>query len=344
MPEFTTAAINKRATYSAFMRRQLFGKLPVISENDVSLSGKTAVVTGSNTGIGFECCKQLIDLGLSTLIIAVRSEPKGEEAKSQILLEKCNKKCQISVRKLDLSDYESIVAFAEYTKTLDRLDIVINNAGLTKKNFSLDPKTGHEESIQVNYLGNALLVILLLPIIQSKNTPQQPGRLSFVNSDTPSWAKFREQTATPLLPAFDKPETFDFQDRYSTSKLLGQLFLKELAEHVPPSVAIINACNPGLCKTGLTRELEGSLIGYIASVFLFLLARTSADGARSLTDAVVNHGDKSHGQYLEDGRVEPLAPFVYKAEGDRIAKKLWQETMDELAFAGVKDIVKSLEK
>ncbi|KAL4864892.1 hypothetical protein BDV12DRAFT_200707 [Aspergillus spectabilis] len=342
MTEFSSAAIEKRATKGAFIRRQLFGEPPLVSPRELSLSGKTAIVTGSNTGIGFECCKQLLDLGLSTLIIAVRSESKGEEAKKQLLVLKRNTKCQIEVRKLDLSSYDSITSFVEFTKTLDRLDIAINNAGLNKKNFNLDPKTGHEESIQVNYLGNALFVLLLIPVLQAKNLPGQPGRISFVNSDTPSWAKFKEQNSTPLLPAFDKPENFEMMDRYSTSKLLGQLFLRELAKHVPSSAVIINAPNPGLCKTGLVREFKGSLFGFFASIFQLLLARTSAVGARSLTDAVVNHGAASHGEYIEDGKAEPMAPFVYKPQGDRVAKQLWQETMDELAFAGVKDIISGL--
>ncbi|KAL4995045.1 hypothetical protein BDV10DRAFT_137679 [Aspergillus recurvatus] len=341
MTQFTAAQIQNRATQGAFVRRQLFGHPPIVSPQDANLSGKTAIVTGSNTGIGFECCKQLLDLDLSKLVIAVRSPSKGEEAKKQLLSGKPTTKCEIEVKRLDLASYDSILAFVEYAKGLDRLDIVVNNAGLFKRAFELDPHTGHEESIQVNHLGNSLLLILLIPVLQSKNTPSSPGRLSFVNSDTPSWAKFKERDSVPLLPVFDKPESFAFDDRYPTSKLLGQLFLKELASRVPASAVLINCCNPGLCKSGLDREFKGSFLGYLASLLQFLLARTPAVGARSLTDAVVNHGEKSHGQYVEDGEVVPMAPFVYSPEGENVAKRLWQETMDELAFAGVTDIINS---
>ncbi|KAL5047918.1 hypothetical protein BDW71DRAFT_29138 [Aspergillus fruticulosus] len=341
MTPFTATQIQKRATQGAFIRRQLFGHPPIVLPEDANLSGKTAIVTGSNTGIGFECCKQLLHLGLSRLIIAVRSPSKGEEAKKQLLSSTPTTKCQIEVTKLDLASYDSILAFVEYAKELDRLDIVINNAGLLKRTFELNPHTGHEQSIQVNHLGNSLLITLLIPILQSKNTSSSPGRLSFVNSDTPSWAKFKERDSVPLLPAFDRPENFIFDDRYPTSKLLGQLFLKELASRVPASAVIINCCNPGLCKSGLDREFKGSFLGYLASVMHFLLSRTTSVGARSLTDAVVNHGGKSHGQYVEDGEVVPMAPFVYSPEGEKIAKRLWQETMDELAFAGVADIINS---
>ncbi|KAL4811784.1 hypothetical protein BDW67DRAFT_179301 [Aspergillus spinulosporus] len=341
MTQFTPAQIQKRATHSAFIRRQLFGHPPVVSPKDADLSGKTAVVTGSNTGIGLECCQQLLDLGLSKLILAVRTPEKGEEAKSQLLTSKPATECQIEVRKLDLSSYDSILSFVEYAKGLDRLDIIINNAGLLKRTFEVDPHTGHEESIQVNHLGNSLLLILLIPVLQSKNTSSRPGRLCFVNSDTPSWAKFKERDSIPLLPALDKRENFAFDDRYATSKLLGQLFLKELAIRVPASAVVINCCNPGLCRSGLDRELRGSFLGYLASIMQYFLARTPSVGARSLTDAVVNHGERSHGQYIEDGEIVPMAPFVYSPEGETVAKRLWQETMDELTFAGVADIINS---
>ncbi|KAL4949981.1 hypothetical protein BDW69DRAFT_197642 [Aspergillus filifer] len=345
MTTFNSATITKRATYAAFFKRQLFGEPPIISRSEVDLTGKTAIVTGSNTGIGFECCRQLLDLGLSNLVIAVRTLSKGEEAKKQLLSEKrSHSKCQIEVHQLDLSSYDSITAFVEYAKILDRLDIVINNAGLMKRSFETNPRTGHEETIQVNYLGNSLLVILLIPVVQAKNAPSNPGRITFVNSDTPSWAKFEEKESNPLLSAFDKQENFNMMDRYPTSKMLGQLFLKELAKRVPPSVVVINQCNPGLCNTGLDREYNGGFLRLVSSLISLILARKASVGARSLTDAAVNHGEVSHGEYIEDGQVVPMAPFVYTAEGEKVAGRLWRETMDELAFAGVEDILNGLSK
>ncbi|KAL2782927.1 hypothetical protein BJX66DRAFT_319486 [Aspergillus keveii] len=343
MANFTSAAITKRATQGAFVRRQLFGEPPKVSPKKINLSGRTAIVTGANTGIGFECCAQLLDLGVGSLIMAVRSLPKGEEAKQQLLSSKRNAQCQISVCKLDLASYDSITAFVDYTTTLDRLDIVINNAGVCKRSFELDPKTGHEESIQVNYLGNALFVILMIPVLRQKS-PVHPGRMTFVSSDTPAWAEFKEKDSIPLLTAFDKRQSFKFQDRYATSKLLGQLFLQELAKRVSSSVVVINAPNPGLCKSGLDRDFKGSMVGYAARFMQFLIARDASVGARALVDAAVNHGPASHGQYVEDGKVVPMAPFVYQPRGEAIAKQLWQETMAELSFADVEGIINRLGK
>ncbi|KAL3477601.1 NAD(P)-binding protein [Aspergillus californicus] len=343
MARFSNAEIEKRATQGAFVKRQLFVEPVAVSPKDVSLAGKTAIVTGGNTGLGFECCKQLIGLGVARLIIACRTPAKGEDAKKQ-LAASSKGKTQIEITKLDLASYDSIASFVDYTKTLDRLDIVINNAGVCKRGFELDVRTGHEETIQVNHLGNSLFIILLLPVLQSKNSPESPGRLTFVSSDTPAWAKFKEQNSDPIIPAFDKKETFEWSDRYGTSKLLGQLFLSELVKRVPSSVAIVNATNPGLCKSGLDREFRGSLAGHAARVMQAILARKATVGARGLTDAAVNHGVSSHGQYIEDNKVVPMAPFVYKAQGEKVAGRLWRETMDELSFAHVEEIVNSLSK
>ncbi|KAL2836648.1 hypothetical protein BJX68DRAFT_259843 [Aspergillus pseudodeflectus] len=240
--DFSSATINKRATQGGFPRS----------------SGKINIVTRANTGIGFECCAQLLDLGLGRLIMAVRVLREGEEAKQQLLSSKRN------------------------------------------KSFALNPHPGHEKSIQVNYLGNAL--------------------------------------------PFDEPQSFKFQDRYAASKVLGQLFLRQLAKRVPSSIVVINASNPGLCKSGLDRDFKGSVVGQAARFMQFFNAREASVGSRALVDTAVNHGPASHGHYTEDGKVAPMAPFVYQPQGEAIAKQLWQETMAELSFADVESIINRLGK
>lgn len=306
MPGFDTTP-EKRATQRAFMKRQLFVNPPAVTREEVDLDGKTAIITGSNSGLGFECARQLLDLGLSRLILAVRNESKGQAAKQKLLAGKSPDKQVVEVWPLDLMSYESITSFVERVKGLDRLDIFVNNAGVSKLAFEINENTGHEEAIQVNYLSPALLTILILPILKGKNPPSQPGRLVIVNSDVASWPKFKERVSVPLLPALDKKSSFDSQDRYYTSKLLCQFFVSELAKRVPASVAIVNAPNPGLCKSALYREYDGTLAGFLFGIFKGILGRTVSVGARGLTDAAVKHGQECHGQYLEDCRIQPYA-------------------------------------
>lgn len=296
----------KRASQLAFFKRQIFNAPPVWTQKDADVSGKTAIVTGSNTGLGFECSRQLLDLGLDRLILAVRSEVKGEEAKKALLEGRNSSKPPIiEVWKLDLSSYDSIMAFAERTKTLERLDISVHNAGLLKKTFEKNNSTGHEETIQVNYLALTLITLLLLPIMKEKNTSEQPGHLVLVSSDTAAWALFKERNSESLLSGLDKSESFDSRDQYATSKLLGQLFLTELVKRVPLSTVIINAPNPGLCKSSLGREYNNPFERMLVSIFQFVLGRQGSVGARAFTDAAMKQGAGSHGQYIEDGKVQP---------------------------------------
>ncbi|KAI0869420.1 NAD(P)-binding protein [Hypoxylon argillaceum] len=293
----------KEASQANWLYRQLFVYPPAISRRDVHLAGKTAIVTGSNIGLGLECARQLLDLGIEKLILAVRDEAKGAAARETL---RTASKAIIEVWKLDLSHYDSVTAFTERAKTLPRLDFVVLNAGVFKVTFDQNPDTHHEEVIQVNYLSTALLTILMLPVIQSKNTSEAPGRLVL---------------------------------------LLGQLFMVELVKRVPPSVAIINACNPGLCHgSGLHHETTSSVAGYIFATIKRIIGRSTQIGARVLTDAAVNHGEESHGQYLGDGKLKPFSPIIYKPEGQKLAEVLWQETMDELSFAGVDGILKSFSR
>ncbi|XDG05858.1 hypothetical protein ABKA04_005473 [Annulohypoxylon sp. FPYF3050] len=341
MPDFDVTP-EARATQRAFMKRQLFVKPPIVTRKDVDLSSKTAIVTGSNTGIGLESARQLLDLGISRLILAVRNQSKGEAAKKELLTGKDASKHVVEVWSLDLSSYESITAFAERAKGLDRLDILVNNAGVSKMTYERNKNTGHEETIQVNYLSLALITILFLPILKEKNSPERPGRIVLVNSDVAAWPKFKERDSVPLIPTLDKESTFKIQETYYTSKLLCQFFLSELGKRVPPTVAIVNGPNPGLCKTTLFREFDGSVAGFVFGIFQGIFARTTSEGARGIIDAAVKHGQESHGQYLEDGKVQPFAPLVYKPDGVRIAEQLWKETIEELAFANAADIINSL--
>jgi NAD(P)-dependent dehydrogenase (short-subunit alcohol dehydrogenase family) len=300
----------KRATQLSFLQRQLFRETPAVTRAEADLAGQTAIVTGANTGLGLESARQLLDLGLSRLIIAVRSVSKGEAAKEELVGSlksfKTGSLPTIDVWALDLSEYDSITAFAGKCKTLDRLDLVINNAGISKKSFQPNPKTGYDEVIQTNYVGAALLTLLLLPLLKEKNTTEKPGRFVLVNSETSAWAAFKERNyPSGILAGFKSDEGYVAQDRYWSSKLLGQLFLTELARRVPASVAIVNAPNPGLCRTSLMREWDGNAAGFIISILMRAIGRTTEVGARAFTDAAVRHGVRSHGQYLEDGKLQP---------------------------------------
>ncbi|KAI1421684.1 hypothetical protein F5Y12DRAFT_766464 [Xylaria sp. FL1777] len=312
------------------------------------LVGKTAIVTGSSSGIGLECARQLLDRGLSKLILAIRDERKGALASEDLASGRDLKPDTIEVWHLDYSSYDSITSFAKRARGLETLDIVVLGAGIYRIPRVILP-TGHEEDIQVNYLSTAFLTILLLPILEAKKRRPgaKPGRLTVVSSSVAAWSRFKlPQDGRPLLTSLDEPmgtAAFDHHQQYCTSKLLGQLFLVELTRRVPSSVATVNYVHPGLCYgSGLARDGAGTFTGFIAGIIFRIFGRSCARGAQVIVDGAVAHGEEVHGQYLDCGNPAELAPVVYTAEGRQMAQRLWKETMSELSFAGVEDVIEAL--
>ncbi|OQE37254.1 hypothetical protein PENCOP_c010G00889 [Penicillium coprophilum] len=333
----------KQASVPRFFYNQLTVK-PVTVQG-VSLAGKTALVTGSNSGVGLETSRQLLDLGLSKLILAVRSEERGQTAKKKLSAGRNLSDDSIEVWNLDQSDYGSVVAFAERAKSLPRLDIVVLNIGIGNATRVFNPKTGHDEMIQVNYLSTALLTLLLLPIVKEKRAVQGgPSRITVVSSEVSAWTAFKEKESFPLLASLDqKNAKVDPLDRMMVSKLLGQFFLSYLASIVPPSVVIINAASPGsVHDSEFNREHDQTFSGAIAKIVMRRLANTAAVGARMITDAAVNHGQETHGEFLSFQKIVPLAPIIYTAEGKKISERLWKETEEELAFANLEEILRTI--
>ena len=112
---------------------QFFVKLPIPTH---SFSGQTIIVTGSNTGLGREAANHIVRLGASQVILAVRNIPKGDDAKKQIEAA-TGRKGVVEVWELDLASYASVKAFAQRAEGLQRLDAVLENAGISSHEFEL---------------------------------------------------------------------------------------------------------------------------------------------------------------------------------------------------------------
>ncbi|OAQ99886.1 hypothetical protein LLEC1_08136, partial [Akanthomyces lecanii] len=340
-PKFDVTA-EKEGGILGFLSRQ-WNFVPE-AVTDVDLAGKTAVIVGANCGIGLEVARQFLSLGLSTLIIGARSEEKATAAIAD-LKRTCENGASIQTWPIDLASYDSVVAFSRRAENLDRMDYVVLNAGMCATTFRINKSTGHEETIQTNYLSLALLAALLLPAAQAKRGAQGgvPTRITFTSSDVASWTSFKEKSHVPLLPALDR-EADNLTDRMMVSKLLGQFYVAELAKRIPSSVVTINCATPGMVHgTEFNREVDKTFGGRLEKPVLRRLGYTAEVGARNITDAALHHeNDATHGQYLSAQKVKPMAPIVYSEEGGRISPQLWRETMAEFAFANVEHIINSM--
>lgn len=271
-----------------------------------SLKNKTAIVTGANTGLGFEAAKQLLALGLTHLVIAVRSIEKGNAA-AESLRKSAGSSTRIDVWTLDMESYDSIQAFVHRCQTdLSRIDYVILNAGLSPVTFHRVKLTGHETTVQVNHISTALLAVLLIPILREKSKADSPARLTVVNSLTAHMCSFTNRDQQPLLPSFDDEKLVAFDhDRYGVSKLLNQLFLVRLADLVDSRNVTINMVDPGLVKgTGLAREATG-LMRLIIGALQFIAGRPVDRGAATYVHALLGLGQESHGCFLMSNHIAP---------------------------------------
>jgi NAD(P)-dependent dehydrogenase (short-subunit alcohol dehydrogenase family) len=274
-----------------------------------SFASQTVIITGSNAGLGLEAARHVVRLGAAKVIIAVRNTKKGKDAAADIIRTTNVKSNVVEVWSLDLTSYDSIKAFAKRVDGLERLDAVLQNAGMMTHSFTTT-KDGEELAFGTNTIGTALLGLLLLPKLRaSAKTYGTRGRLAFVGSESYLLAKFNEANVPgSLLDALRDEKVFkaNMYDRYQTSKLLLLHAVREIASRTPvtsDSNVVITTITPGICWSGLFRELPWFIFP-IYYTLMVIFARTTEVGGRLLVDAVKPEiENEAHAAFLMDGKV-----------------------------------------
>lgn len=187
-------------------------------DRDISFVGQTVIVTGSNVGLGFSAAQQIAERGASKVILAVRTISKGEAAAQKLrdsLSQPQRTSTKIEVWPLNLFSYQSVRDFATRVNTLDRLDVLLENAGVVKVKFELEE--GNEATITTNVISTTLLALLVLPKL--RETAERFGvtpRLTIVSSEVAFWASFEERKAANIFDQLNDPNS-NMQDRCADS-------------------------------------------------------------------------------------------------------------------------------
>jgi NAD(P)-dependent dehydrogenase (short-subunit alcohol dehydrogenase family) len=205
-------------------------------------SGRTAVVTGANSGIGWETARALAAKG-ARVIVACRNEDKGRDAEQRIRRQAPN--AEVRFESLDLGSLASVRAFADKLRAAEaRLDLLVNNAGvmMTPRGKTSD---GFETQLGTNHLGHFALTGLLLESL--RRAPA--ARVVNVSSLAHLWGRI----------AFDdlqSERSYDPTRAYGQSKLANLLFTRELARRLTASgsTALSAAAHPGSTRTELQRH------------------------------------------------------------------------------------------
>ncbi len=287
------------------------------SERIGELKGKRIVITGATHGIGFEAAAVLASKG-AEIVLAVRNTEKGEKAAARI--RPVNGHQPVSVMHLDLADLESVRTFAvEYAEQYDRLDILINNAGVMVPPYSRT-MDGFELQFGTNHLGHFALTAGMLPILQA--TPL--SRIVTVSS-------IAARNARIDFNNLDGSKGYNPMKFYRQSKLSNLLFAIELQNRLERAcVSTISvACHPGISATNLLSRGSGKETGRLLKMLMRIVAQSAEDGALPTLYAAT-HPDLRGGEFIgPDGpgnhKGYPIltndAARLYKPD---LAARLWE--------------------
>jgi NAD(P)-dependent dehydrogenase (short-subunit alcohol dehydrogenase family) len=282
-------------------------------------TGKTAIVTGANSGLGYYTALELARAG-AQVIIACRNASRGLEAAAVI-----NEKipgARASFRKLDLASLASVASFAaDITENFTSLDLLINNAGVMALPTRQTTEDGFEMQLGVNYLGHFALTGHLLPLLREAAKPRvvqlssvahRSGKIDFGDLQGTKYAAWKA---------------------YNQSKLAMVIFALELQRRSAANGwnLLSVAAHPGISKTELItngpgdKGIQGRFIAFFASI----LGQSAADGALPTLYAATSGLVVPGGYYGPTGFQEFKGPpgiAVVKPQGKDLAsaKRLWE--------------------
>jgi len=267
------------------------------------MNGKVCVVTGATSGIGKAAAAALAKLGAQVVLVG-RDRGRAEAAAAEIgATAAVPPKAEIA----DLASMEQVRALAGRLGSLERIDVLINNAGLVLGEHRVT-RDGFEHVFAVNHLAPFLLTNLLLP----KLTGSAPARVVTVTSDAHSAAKLD----------LDDPNLehgWNSWRSYANSKLANILFTRELARRLGGTGVTANCAHPGVVRTGFGREGKPLLrLGTTIGRPFLLSPERGADTIVYLASSPDVAGETG-GYYVKRQRREPSAA----ARDDAAARKLW---------------------
>jgi retinol dehydrogenase-12 len=284
---------------------------------------KTIIVTGASGGLGLEAARIYASLGAARLILAVRTQSKGEAAKASILSSLSqsesaasefphNNAPQIDVWLLDLASFASVQQFADKAcNGPEYIDIALLNAAVSKSGFN-GTQDGSDETLQTNLLSTVLLALRLLPKLRESSAKHGDwiARLRIVVAR--AHANVKEDAlwlnAPNILDAFNQSDKLTrLGERYISSKLLLVWATRNIASLVEdlsgnPEVIVTYSC-PGACQSDLAREWKTNLSTRILLLGIYkTIAKTAEEGARTLVLGTLLDRSK-HGMFLKDKEV-----------------------------------------
>lgn len=286
---------------------------------------KHVIVTGANSGLGLWTTKYLMDLGYH-VIMACRNTEKAQKAVDDFL--NFGQSTSYTIKRLDLSDFDSIKHFVSDLNEFETIDSLDCNAGISYEGPFRYTKNGIEETFGTNHLGHFLLTNLLLRkydlkriVIVSSELHNPKNKSPFANAEFKSISEL-------AYPSINQQSTLVKQSQsfYATSKLCNLLFAYELDRRLQRKATptLVNAINPGLMLTtnlGRTFRWGEALYRHFLHGLFKLIGL--ADTPQSSAKAVVQLLDQvtTSGQYYDKSK--PIASS-HDSYDTQKALQLWE--------------------
>ena len=286
-------------------------------KNIQNLTGKITIITGANSGIGYEAARGLATKG-AQVIMACRNIEKGKAAAQQIRAEQ--PQAQVEVMALDLADLASVRSFAAaFTDRYASLDILCNNAGVMALSQRYETVDGFEMQFGTNHLGHFALTGLLLEVIQK--TPK--ARIVTISSGAHQMGKVE-------FDNLNAERSYKRWGAYGLSKLANLLFTYELQRRLEATGqdVIAVAAHPGWTATNLQSHAG------VARLLNYIFAQNGEMGALPTLYAAT--APDVHGaDYIGPGGFMEMRGYPKKVQSNEashdltVAKRLW-EVSEEL--------------
>ncbi|MBT3253743.1 MAG: SDR family oxidoreductase [Candidatus Marinimicrobia bacterium] len=280
------------------------------TENIPDQTGRITIVTGSNSGIGFEAAKVLAAKG-ADVVLAVRNQEKGDQAKAEII--KGHAQAKVTVSLLDLSSLKSVKAFSEeFANTHTQLDLLINNAGIMIPPYG-KTEDGFESQMGTNHLGHFALTAQLFPLLKNTrdsrivNVSSTAHNMGSIDFDDLQWES-RKYVAWKA---------------YGDSKIANLYFTNELGKRMKAAGLTVTttAAHPGYAATGLQKGIFLKFLNVIVAQSGFMGATPTLMAA---IDPEASSGDFYGPSGIAQQRGWPKQVVPNKlSQDDDIAKKLW---------------------
>ena len=272
---------------------------------DRTMTGRTAIVTGANGGIGFETARGLARLGAHVVMVC-RDPRKGEEARERI---RQDTGATLDLELAELSDLGQVQTLSEQILARHpEIHVLVLNAGAIVPERRLTPQ-GHEMSLSINHLSPFLLANILADRVAESGR----GRIVSVVSDA-------HRAGKVLLDDLQGTRGSSAFGAYANTKLLQTVTTLELARRLSERGAVVHAVHPGVVRTAIGDSLGGAM-AWMSKLLGVFMTSPEAGAQTSLAAATSEALGNRTGLYLTPGGEKRPHPSALDRE---LAGRVWE--------------------